>query len=470
MLIGREKERSILLQLQQSKKSEFAILYGRRRVGKTFLVRETFKNNFDFSHVGLANSNTKEQLTNFHISLKKYGKKEDHIPKNWLFAFQELIALLSKSRKQKKVIFIDELPWLDTARSSFLNALEHFWNSWASGRKDILLIACGSAASWMIKKLVNNKGGLHNRVNQKIKLEPFTLRECKAYYQKKGFAFNEYQMLQLYMVLGGIPFYLDGLKKELSATQNIDELCFTKDGLLQNEFHNLYASLFKNHQQHLLAIEALSKKNKGLSREVLIQDSGLPNGGGTTTILEELELSGFIRLYLPFSKKKKEALYQLIDPFSLFYYRFIAKNTRISKGFWEKSIDNPSYRSWSGIAFEQVCLSHTDQIKIALGISGMQTSVSSWLSNQASKNAQIDLVIDRRDEVVNLFEMKFSISPFSISKKYANDLRNKVRVFKAETKTKKAIFISFLTTYGVLDNQHAKGLVQNNLEMGCLFL
>jgi len=466
MLIGRTEERKKLQSLYQSSKSEFVILYGRRRVGKTYLVREVFKNKFDFNHVGLANATLKEQLLNFNLSLVKFGKKEETIPENWLSAFEELAKLIERKKSKKKVLFIDELPWLDTPKSGFLSAFEHFWNAWASARKDILLIACGSAASWMIKKIINNKGGLHNRISAKIKLHPFSLKECKNYFQRKQFAFNEYQILQLYMVLGGVPFYLDGLDKGLSASQNIDELCFAENGLLKNEFTNLYASLFNNYENHIAIIEALSKKNKGLKREELIKSSGLSNGGGTTTILNELEESGFIQRYFPFSNKIKDALYQLVDPFSLFYFRFIKPNPKTTKGFWELTIDSPKYRSWSGLAFEQLCFSHINQIKSALGISGIQSTVSSWVNDQA----QVDLVIDRNDQVVNLFEMKFPIHEYEISKKYADELRNKIAEFKKGTKTKKAVYLSFLTTYGLKENKHSRGLVQNSFDRKVLFL
>lgn len=463
---GRTRERGLLNQFATGSRSEFVVVYGRRRIGKTFLIRENFKGKFAFTHTGLANNNTPNQLINFHASLKRYGKQDDKTPKNWLEAFQQLIDLLEKSPKKKKLVFIDELPWLDTPRSGFLSALEHFWNGWASARKDIVLIACGSAASWIINKLLNSKGGLHNRVTQKIKLEPFTLKECEEYFKLKGIAFTKYQLLQLYMVFGGVPYYLDGVKKGQSAIQSVDELCFSSNALLQNEFENLYASLFTKHQKHVAAIEALSKKNKGLTREELIKLSKLPNGGGTTQILKELEESGFIKRTQPFLNKHRDALYQLNDAFSMFYLRFMKNNPKANKHYWQQNQDSPKYRSWSGIAFEQVCLLHTDQIKKELGISGVQTAIASWHNSEA----QVDLLIDRNDQVINLFELKFSEHEFIITKKYSQELRNKLAVFKTYTKTKKAVYLSMLTTYGTKENGYCSELVQNNLPMNCLFL
>ncbi len=327
------------------------------------------------------------------------------------------------------VIFIDELPWFDTRNSNFIQGLEHFWNSWASARNNILLIVCGSATSWMTSKLINNKGGLHNRITKKIRLEPFTLNECEQFLQAKNIALDRYQIVQLYMSLGGIPYYLDAVGTGLSAMQNIEKICFTENGLLNSEFVNLYRSLFTNHHRHLSLVNVLAKKSMGLTRDELIKLTGLANAGSTTRILEELEENGFIRKYIPFGRKSRNSLYQLTDFFTHFHLKFIAQNRASNQNNWLNLIDTPQYRAWSGYAFEQVCLSHLPQIKKSLGISGVHTTVSSWRSQSPGAGAQIDLVIDRRDQVINLCEMKFSINSFSISKQYATELRNKVGRF-----------------------------------------
>jgi hypothetical protein len=353
--------------------------------------------------------------------------------------------------------------------SGFVAALEHFWNSWASARKDVVLIVCGSAASWMINKLINNKGGLHNRVTHRIKLEPFTLKECEVFFKKRSAVFDRHQLVQLYMVMGGIPFYLEQVDTGLSAAQNINNLCFTPTGLLQNEFNNLYASLFKKADNHIAIIEALASKAKGLGREQLLKIAGIPNGGGATRLLKELEESSFIRRYNSFGKRKKNSLYQLTDFYSLFYLKFIKNTTAVDENIWINSLDTPQYRAWSGYAFEQVCLHHLPAIKKALGISGIQTKSGAWLGNTAEKGAQIDLIIDRRDHVINICEMKFSIEKYTITKKYAAEIRNKIALFKAETDTKKAIYFTMLTSFGLVQNNYATALVQNNLTMDVLF-
>ena len=466
-LIGRQKEKSQLEAAFSSNKSEFVAIYGRRRVGKTFLIRKVFNNEFTFQLTGIANATMQQQLTLFHTELSKYfPSNTDSLPSpDWFMAFRALMTNLETLPKDtKKVIFIDELPWLDTRNSKFLSGLEHFWNSWASARNDILLVVCGSAAAWMVNQLLNNKGGLHNRVTERIKLEPFNLNETEEFLRSQGLNYDRYQTVLLYMVFGGIPFYLEKIKKGWSAMQNINELCFARNAPFRTEYDNLYASLFNKYERHIAVIEALAKKNKGLTRAEILKVSKLPNGGSLTRVLKELEESSFIRRYQSFSKKERENLYQLVDLYSLFYLNFIKKSSSDDEHFWINLLNTPKFNAWSGYAFEMVCLHHISNIKKALGISGVQTSVAAW----QSKTAQIDLLIDRKDQVINLCEMKFSLQDFSINKKYAANLRNKIGSFKTITKTKKAIFLTMITTYGVADNQH-KYLVQNDLKMDVLF-
>jgi len=470
-IIGRTKEIKILDRVAQSSKSEFVAFYGRRRVGKTFLVREYFNYTFDFSLTGLANASTDQQLTNFSALLQKVDvAASDAIPTNWFFAFQSLIDYLEGIKgTRKKVIFLDELPWLDTPKSDFLMALEHFWNSWASARKDIILVTCGSAASWMINKLINNHGGLHNRVTERIRIEPFNLRETEEMLLAKNGIFDRYQIVELYMITGGIPYYLDAIVPDKSAAQNIEELCFRKGGLLAREFPHLFRSLFKNAEKYEQIIIALASKNKGLTRKEISTHTGIASGGRMTNLLDELEESGFIGRYTPFSGRKRDVLYRLADFYSRFYLKFIKGNTNYQKGVWTNTLDSPSKRAWSGYAFEQVCIEHLPQIKKAIGIAGVVTQFSTWKSQNSAPGAQIDIVIDRRDRTINLCEVKFSVNSFSITKSYAENLRNKIGVFRAETKTKKSVFLTMITTYGVDRNKHSTSLVQNEVTMDALF-
>lgn len=467
-MVGREREIALFDEKYFSKKSDFMALYGRRRVGKTYLIREYFKEKTTFQLTGIADATLQDQLLNFQTAFNEQFSTTIEKPTSWIEAFQHIKKKIEKSRQKKKVIFIDELPWFDTPNSKFIRALEHFWNSWASARKDVLLIVCGSAASWMINKLINNKGGLHNRVTARIKIEPFTLKECELYVKSKKMNLDKYQIIQLYMVFGGIPFYWDEVQKGLSASQNIDAICFSNNGLLRNEFSNVFKSLFLKAEKHLLIVEKLATKSKGFTRNEIISETKISDGGGLSSILTELEESGFIKKYVPYNKKNRESLYQLVDFYTLFYLKFI-KNTNFNdSNYWMKMIDSPKYRAWSGYAFEQVCMCHLDQIKKALGISGIETSTFSWRSKSSQNGAQIDLVIDRKDQVVNLCEMKFSINEFEIDKKYDADLRNKVGTFRSETKTRKSVFMTLITTFGLQQNQYS-GNIQNDLTMEVLF-
>jgi len=470
-MIGRQEEIALLQTLEQADKSSFVAVYGRRRVGKTYLIRTVFEKRMVFQLTGLARTKIDKQLANFHAALvKNFPQYEEKpIAQDWFQAFLQLELALETSNAEKKIVFLDEIPWLDSRNSGFISALEHFWNSWASARRDVLLITCGSAASWMINNLINNHGGLHNRVTHQMPIDPFTLAECEAFFKSRSATFDRYQLLQLYMVLGGIPFYLDMVETSQSAAQNINRLCFTPRGGLRKEFDNLYASLFRNADKHIAVIEALAKKAQGMGREDLIKAANLVNNGNSSKILKELEESDFIRRYHTFGKNSRNSLYQLTDFYSLFYLKFLKSNHILDTDFWLNSLDNPEVRAWSGYAFEQICLSHLSAIKKALGISGIQTISSAWLGSYDNQKAQIDLVIDRRDHVITICEMKFSINPFIIEKKYADDLRTRIGIFKQSTGTSKAIFLTFITTFGLVKNEHAMSLVQNSFTMDILF-
>ncbi|MFT4534685.1 MAG: AAA+ ATPase superfamily predicted ATPase [Saprospiraceae bacterium] len=470
-LIGRQNEQKIIQSLLNSSRSEFAAFFGRRRVGKTFFIREYFQYNFDFQLTGLANADTSQQLFNFYNAFNRQSPLLlDTPPKSWLEAFEHLKDHIElTTEKRKKVVFIDEIPWLDTAKSDFMIGLESFWNHWASARKDIFLIVCGSAASWMINQLINNSGGLHNRVTREVKIEPFTLSEVEAYLLSRGHICTRYQIIQLYMVTGGVPFYLDRLKTELSILQNIDELCFSKSGVLRNEFQHLFKSLFNKFEKHEKIVETLSQKAIGMTRQEILDKSKLKSGGTFSKVIEELELSGFITSYGPIDKKIKDTLYRLSDFYTLFYFKFIQTVPHPEPNYWVKRADSPSQRAWAGYAFEQVCLAHTEAIKSAIGISGVSTSLGSWRGKHGEKGVQIDMLIERNDGVTNICEMKFSISEFTITKSYADNLRTKISVYKNATKTKNAIQLITVTTYGVSKNAYASELVQKDITMDDLF-
>jgi len=457
-IIGREAEKNLLMQCLETNKSEFVAVYGRRRVGKTFLIKETFDNQLFFYATGILEekSTMAMQLDSFNDEIADQGGEELPRANNWHQAFRNLNTLLEiAAPSKKKIIFLDEVPWMATRNSGFLTALDYFWNRWASSRKDVLLIICGSATSWIIENIINNRGGLHNRLTRQILLAPFTLCECESFFNNGSFTMTRYQMAEAYMVFGGIPYYLSLLNPELDLNQMIDDVYFRQGAPLQSEFKNLFKSLFQNPGSHLAIVEALAHKAKGLTRDEIIKATKLPNGGGITDVLEELEQCGFIRKYLAYGKKNKGRLYQLIDPFVLFHLKFSEKQERYSENHWQQFSDTPGHNNWSGYAFEQLCLLHVEQIKRKLGISGVLTEVSSWRSESYEPGAQIDLVIDRADNVINLCEAKYARGEYVISKDGYRNLHNKMAAFSVETKTRKALRITLITTFGVKQNTYS---------------
>lgn len=469
-LIGRKQEQASLREALRSGEAEMIAIIGRRRVGKTFLVTQTYAEHIIFESTGIQNATLKQQLTNFRDELTEVTGSELplDVPADWLSAFRMLRQYVQKRLGTEKVVlFFDELPWLANSKSGFLEALGYFWNSWAS-RQNLVVVLCGSAASWMIQKVVNDTGGLHNRITKRIHLEPFTLGETEQYLKSRGLNWDRYQILQFYMVTGGIPHYLKEAKSGKSATQTIDQTCFAPNGLLKDEFLKLYPALFKNSDFHITVIRALFQKKAGLTGQQLLGILQLSSGGVITTALDELEQSGFVSAYYPYGKKNREKIWRLTDEYSIFYLQFIEDKIVQREHTWLNLMDSAAYKTWSGFAFENICLRHIAQIKKALGISGIYTEASAFYKKGISTEedgAQIDLVLDRKDHVINLFEIKFYNNVFHFGAESLADLRQKQQVFVETTRTRKSILWVLLTTFG-LKNQ---GALDTVLTMDDLF-
>ena len=480
LFTGREKEQRQLKDYISSGQSEFIAVYGRRRVGKTFLIQRVIGNDYAFYVSGMNNVPMHIQLKNFMQGIRK-NRPDIPAAHTWLDAFIALENYLESLPEGRKIVFIDEMPWMDTPRSNFISGLEYFWNSWASWRDDIKLIVCGSATSWIINNLIKNRGGLHNRVTHKIPLKPFTLKECKEYFAARQFRLSTKQIAECYMVLGGVPFYLSKLSKGEGIAQNIDRLLFAEDGELHDEFKSLYYSLYKNATNHIKIVTALASKGKGLTRQELIETTKLPNNGKFSMMLEELESCGFIRSYEPFvseaarkrrygfgGSKNPDTLYQLVDPFTLFYFQVMRKADAHDANYWSNNQNSHVFSTWSGLSFEMLCLNHVDQIKTALGISGITSNVFSWFGKGVSRFVQIDMLIDRADGVVNVCEMKFYGKAYVMSAKDEEDIERKVAAFIEATKTDKSIIVTMITSKGLERNEHSES-VQKELTLDQLF-
>ena len=456
MLIGRTKEKQLLVDALHEEYSQFIAVYGRRRVGKTFLIREAYDYTFDFQFTGAAKLTARKQLVRFRRALKEHGQKDTPELTNWGDAFSELKRLINGLQTGKKVVFLDELPWMDAPRSGFLSELESFWNGWASARKDIVFVVCGSSTSWMVKKIIKNKGGLHNRLSHRISLKPFPLGLCEQLAQSRGLVLSRKQLLDAYMVFGGVPYYWSLLQKGASVTQEIDRLIFSPDGELNDEFEMLYASLFKKPEPYIRVIELLARKKMGMTRMELLAVGGFEDNGSFSDILKDLEWCGFIRSYSMMGYKKKSDLFQLIDHYTLFYYEYI-DGQRQGANYWKSMLGTPKYNTWCGLAFERTCLWHIDQIKKQLGISDILTNEYAWrCSGDENKNlrgVQIDLLIDRSDGIIDICEMKYSKEAYVISADYGRELQRKRDVLAKVTGTESAVHTIMVTTEGVAHNE-----------------
>lgn len=466
-LIGRDQEIRQLNNCYNSGDAEFIILYGRRRVGKTFLIRKHFESKFDFVLTGIHDGSKSVQLGNFANALEEYSGVTQSEPKSWFDAFNQLKRYLSSLKKKRILVFIDEMPWLDTKKSDFLAAFEQFWNGWGASQSKLMLIVCGSATTWITDKIFANKGGLFNRATKRIYLKQFTLNETERYLKSRKIRWNRKTIAECYMIMGGIPFYLRQLSPDLTFSENIDVIFFKQRGALWDEYDHLYASLFNSPEPYIQIVEALSKKRKGLTRSEIAKNAKMTDSGTLTKILKNLCGSDFIQAYTYFGNNKKNTLYRLTDFYTLFYNRFIKEHYGKDQSYWTRTLTSPSHNTWAGLAFENLCLQHISQIKERLGISGILSESSSWFlkTENGERGAQIDLVIDRSDNVINLCEMKFANDDYEIDSDYEKDLRHKISAFQKYTKTRKALYLTMVTTYGVKHNIYSNiALSQVTLE------
>ena len=476
-IIGREYEQSIIRNYLESEKAELIAVYGRRRVGKTYLVKSIFDNQFDFAFTGMYNVTRAVHLAQFQKSLERFSGKRVERLKDWFEAFDALRDYLDTLKKERIVVFLDEIPWMDTPKSNFLAAFGQFWNDWASMKQGFKLFVCGSATTWMLSKFIGDKGGLYGRVCRSIRLAPFSLGESELFLKEiKGMEMSRHQLLQAYMIMGGIPYYLDMFVKGMPFDVCIDDLFFRQGSPLRTEFDFLFRSLFKDSKMYRNIVEVLATKLRGMTRQEILETLRLKEGGDLTEALDNLAKCDFIRKYTAIGKTERDAMYQLTDLFSLFHIKFVADNSGQDEHLWSKLSGKGQMTSWSGYAFEQVCLHHIGQIKRALGIGGVISNVHSWSSKPFTdqngmkwKGAQIDLLIDRADEVINLCEIKYVSDKFAIDADYEERLRNRASLFRNVTKTKKALHHTFITTYGIAQNIHS-GIVQSEVTMNQLFV
>ncbi len=483
-VIGRNEEVKELNRLYESNQSELVAVYGRRRVGKTYLINEVFKDKYSFKHTGLSPIEIKEyregkksndktatdiQLEHFYHSLKLYGMKENKIPKDWLEAFFMLgMMLQEKYDGSKQVVFIDELPWLDTQKSLFITGFEAFWNGWANGR-NIIVIICGSAISWMTNELINNHGGLYGRVTYEIKLAPFKLKECEDFLNKKNVKLSRYDIAQLYMALGGIPYYLNYIEPKYSLPKNIDMLFFSNTAKLKDEFQRLFTSAFDNPELTIKVVRALSDKSIGLTRKEITEKTQIGNGGNLSKVLNSLICSDFVIKYVSLGKSKKEPYYKLIDPFCLFYLRFIDNKSSFNEEVFQDNTLSQQIVVWRGLAFENVAFNHINQIKDSLGIRSVSTIESTFYGSDESESAQIDMIIERNDNIVNMCEIKFYSDLYTCNKNSHLDLVRKNKVLSEYIKKKQIIHNTLITTYGIKDNEY-KNDYMNVITLDDLFI
>lgn len=475
IIIGRKKEQEELQQLYASNEAKLVAVYGRRRVGKTYLIRETFSNNFTFYHTGLSplelegENLLQAQLEAFTNSLRRYGKNVKKQPKTWIAAFELLIELIaSRPKEERQLIFIDEMPWLDTPKSGFITAFENFWNGWASGQHQIMMIVCGSAASWIMDNMINSSGGLYDRVDTEIALAPFTLCETEQMLELKGVELSRYDIMEVYMTVGGIPYYLNQLKPGLSASEQIDNLFFAKNAKLANEYERLFNSTFANPEQIESVVRYLSGRHGGYSRSEISEKIKL-QGKALTKLLSSMVASNFIEKYQPFGRSARQLQYRLTDHFCWFWLHQVNGLCR-SEHYWRDHCDSSATRAWRGIAFEELCLSHIKQLKDSLGIGDVTTEASAWIvpGTEEKRGGQIDLILMRKDNMVHVCEMKCYADLYQVDKEEDQKLRHRVTLVRDHIKKTASVHPTLVTTFGLAPGKYS-GIFKRTVTMDDMF-
>ena len=461
-IVGRKEQLAQIEALIHSKKSEFVAVTGRRRVGKTFLIDEGFAGKICFQMTGIQSADLKAQLENFARKLSVHSQSSFPLtpPKDWGEAFFQLRSYLELHPKtQKQVIFLDELPWINTAKSVFLQHLAHFWNDYLSKQSHFILIVCGSASSWLVNNVTNDKGGLHNRVTATVHLQPFTLSETKEFLEAKGIVKPLQEIAKLYMMLGGVPYYLDDIQNHESNDQAIERMCFSENGKLKNEYGNLYKSLFASPENHEKMVEALAGSQKGMLRNQIIEKSKVQDGGPFNRAMSDLLACGFITTIAQFGRKKREERYVLNDEFSNFYHQFMKKNQRYTQGIWTQMAQSQSFKIWLGFAFERLVLRHIPALKQRLGIAGVYTEVFNlYPSNEQEKALQVDLLLDRKDRIINFCEIKHYDASFKISKDFYERATQKLDYFRTLAPQKQIVY-TLITNKTIIPNEYSTALV-----------
>ena len=467
-IVGRKDEISDLNHYMKSGKAEFVALYGRRRVGKTYLITNFFKNSFAFDTTGIIDGSRSDEFEAFYTSLKNYGYQGE-CPKRWMEAFSILRSMLeSQTGRGRTVVFIDELPCFDTPRSGFVKALDFFWNSWASRQNNFFLIVCGSATSWMVKNLVDSHGGLHNRITHEMHLRALSLKETEMYLKSMRIDWDRMSILRTYMVLGGIPYYLNLLRPDESPLQNIDRLFFGSQAELKGEYNRLYKSLFKSPDRYMAVVKALAKNKKGLTRKEIVELAELKENGHLSDILDDLVNCDFIRYYNVAGKESNGGYYQLTDYYTHFYLDYAAKRIKDTQ-YWSHMLNTPIQNTWYGLAFERLCLDHVWQILHTIGIDRIQTDYYSWRSKATTPKSQIDLIIDRADGIVTLCEMKYSAGIYQMTAEESARITTRLQNYITETSTKKGVQTALVTTFGLKAGKNAN-VVQNVICLDDLFV
>ena len=433
MFVGRKKELSLLEESYLSSKSEIFTVYGRRRIGKSTLI-EIFarqKPNF-FSFEGIEGQNSSFQIKHFTEMLKK--QLQDPLLSSIQFQSWDAVftyvseRLMTKTRPNEKIIFfLDEIQWMAAGRSSFISLLKYYWDNYWK-KSNVLMILCGSIASFMVNKVVHSKA-LYGRIDHEILLKGLHPFEAKAFFADKHKSTEE--ILKYYLILGTIPKYLEYINPSRSFQWNMNKLFFSSHGSMINEIKKIFYSQFKESTIYFDIVKLL--KSGPLALSEICTRLKIKSGGGLKRYLTNLENAEIIRSHVPFNRKANSRLkkYVLSDEYLNFYFKYLEPNLRIieeseSEKLFETLTKN-SFDVWLGFAFEKFCIKHNSWLADLMGFKD-DVLIASPYFERKDQRFQIDLVYLRADKVITICEIKHHTKP--LSSKQIGEMQRKLQCLK----------------------------------------
>jgi AAA+ ATPase superfamily predicted ATPase len=407
--IGRKVEIAQLTALIDLPRPSIAVIYGRRRVGKSELIRHVTQGKNVLSFEGLEGQPKHKQIKNFLFQLSAQSNIREKNISDWPDA---LILLRTLTQDGQWIIILDEFQWMANYQNELVSVIKMIWEKYLSQNPDLTLILCGSIASFMKSKVLKSSA-LYGRTDYELNLHELNLSEISEFFPGKG----SDEVIDTAMLVGGIPKYLELISEYPSLYDALEPLAFSQDGFFKTEYDRLFASHFGKKPIFMKIIQTLATNPYGLTTGKLAKEMQVASGGTLCHQLDDLESAGFLHSIIPFDKPEGSKLrkYILMDAYVRFYHSIIRgsmKETTPPNTQFHAIMSSPRYAAWAGMAFEFLCMRHHKEISRILGFHGIPYTAGPFFQRKTldTPGVQIDLLFERSDKILVLCEMKYLLA------------------------------------------------------------